>query len=114
MVSSLDLWHRYRMSNFLKYLHPLLILAATGIAWAGDWYPVEVDVREPPFNTEHQLVQKSYTPLNEADKRWNICVSIPHLKDAYWLAVNYGFVDEARRMGVNLAIYPVQQKPNLI
>lgn len=93
------------MSTLLKYLHTLFILAATGISRAGDWYPVEIDVWEPPFNTRHQLVQKSYTPLNKAEKRWNICVSIPHLKDAYWLAVNYGLVDEARRMGINLAIY---------
>lgn len=74
-------------------------------AQAKDWYPVNVDVWDPPFNTERQRVQKSYIPLGQAEKRWNLCVSIPHLKDAYWLAVNYGLVDEARRLGVNLAIF---------
>ena len=77
----------------------------SGAAQARDWYPVEVDVWEPPFNTQRQRVQKSYVPLQKAEKRWNLCVSIPHLKDAYWLAVNFGLVDEARRLGVNLAIY---------
>jgi len=72
---------------------------------AGQWYPVEVDVWDPPFNAERQRSQQSYVPLEKAEKRWNICVSIPHLKDAYWLAVNFGLVDEARRMDVNLAIY---------
>lgn len=72
---------------------------------AGQWYPVTVDVWDPPFNTERQRSQQSYVPLEKAEKRWNICVSIPHLKDAYWLAVNFGLVDEARRMEVNLAIY---------
>ena len=72
---------------------------------AGQWYPLEVDVWDPPFNTERRRSQQSYVPLEKAEKRWNICVSIPHLKDAYWLAVNFGLVDEARRLGVNLAIY---------
>lgn len=76
-----------------------------GAAQARDWYPVEVDVWEPPFNTQRQRVQRSYVPLQKAERRWNLCVSIPHLKDAYWLAVNFGLVDEARRLGVNLAIY---------
>jgi protein TorT len=78
---------------------------APGAAQARDWYPLEVDVWEPPFNTERHRVQKSYVPLEKAERRWNLCVSIPHLKDAYWLAVNFGLVDEARRLGVNLAIY---------
>ncbi|MBF0280917.1 MAG: TMAO reductase system periplasmic protein TorT [SAR324 cluster bacterium] len=69
------------------------------------WYPINVDVWDPPFNTERKRVQKSYVPLEKAAKPWKICVSIPHLKDAYWLAVNYGLVDEARRMGVSLDIY---------
>lgn len=83
----------------------LLGIAVIVNAHAANWYPIEVDVWEPPFNTERQRVQKPYIPLDKASKRWNLCVSIPHLKDAYWLAVNYGLVDEARRLGVNLAIY---------
>ncbi len=91
-----------------------LALWVTAVILAGDvaatalgkaWYPVDVDVWDPPFNTERQRVQKSYVPLDKAEKRWNLCVSIPHLKDAYWQAVNFGLVDEARRMGINLAIF---------
>ena len=90
-------------------LFMLLLIALVGFlpdaARARDWYPVEVDVWDPPYNTERQRLQKSYVPLEQAARRWNICVSIPHLKDAYWLAVNFGLVEEARRLGVNLAIY---------
>ena len=90
-------------------LFMLLLIAMVGFlpgaAEARDWYPLEVDVWDPPFNTDRQRVQKSYVPLEKAERRWNLCVSIPHLKDAYWLAVNFGLVDEARRLGVNLAIY---------
>lgn len=92
-----------RLASLLSLLVLAVCLSAS--VCAKDWYPVDVDVWEPAFNTERQRVQKSYMPLEKANKRWNICVSIPHLKDAYWLAVNYGLVDEARRLGVNLAIF---------
>jgi protein TorT len=46
-----------------------------------------------------------YTPLDKAQKKWRIRVFIPHLKDAYWLGVNYGLIDEARRLGIRLSIF---------
>jgi protein TorT len=69
------------------------------------WYPVEVDVWAPPFNDQRQREQKVYTPLEKAQKKWRIRVFIPHLKDAYWLGVNYGLIDEARRLGISISIY---------
>ena len=92
------------MKHLLSLAVLLLILGPTTVV-AKEWYPLEVDVWDPPFNAERQRTQQSYTPLTRASRRWNLCVSIPHLKDAYWLAVNFGLVDEARRLGVNLAIH---------
>ena len=69
------------------------------------WYPVEVDVWDPPFNDQRQREQKLYTPLERAQKKWRIRVFIPHLKDDYWLGVNYGLIDEARRLGIGLSIF---------
>ena len=69
------------------------------------WYPLEVDVWQPPFNNTRQRVQKQYIPLEKAEKLWRINVFIPHLKDAYWLGVNYGLIDEARRLGVNVSLH---------
>ena len=31
-----------------------------------------------------------------------ICALYPHLKDSYWLSVNYGMVSEAEKQGVTL------------
>jgi protein TorT len=45
-----------------------------------------------------------YTPLPKADKPFEICVSFPHMKDAYWLAVDYGVADEAKRQGVKMQL----------
>ncbi|MGD1973624.1 MAG: TMAO reductase system periplasmic protein TorT [Desulfobacterales bacterium] len=69
------------------------------------WYPVEVDVWNPPFNDQRQREQKLYTPLAKAQKKWRIRVFIPHLKDDYWLGVNYGLIHEARRLEVSLSIF---------
>lgn len=69
------------------------------------WYPAEVDVWEPPFKDAAQRTHQSYVPLEKAHRKWRIYVYIPHLKDAYWLGVNYGLIDEARRLGVSLSIY---------
>ncbi len=85
--------------TFFLVLAPSMVLAEKA------WYPLEVDVWNPPFNDERQHDQKMYTPLDRAQKKWRIRVFIPHLKDAYWLGVNYGLIDEARRLGISLSIY---------
>ena len=56
------------------------------------WYPMAIDVWSPPFNAEHQHAVQQYTPPSKASRPWRICASIPHLKDDYWLGVNFGLV----------------------
>ncbi len=46
----------------------------------------------------------TYAPLEKAEKAWDICVSFPHMKDAYWLGVDYGVADEAKRLGVKMKL----------
>jgi protein TorT len=77
------------------------------------WYPVDVDVWEPAFNTERARRTASYVPLEHATEPWRICVSIPHLKDEYWTAVNFGLIDEARRLGVRMQLYEAGGYGNL-
>jgi periplasmic protein TorT len=64
-----------------------------------------VDVWEPPFNQQRQHVRRQYVPLAHASKQWQLCASIPHLKDDYWLAVNSALIQEARRLGVRLNLF---------
>jgi protein TorT len=40
-------------------------------------------------------------------------VSIPHLKDDYWIGVNFGLIDEARRLGVGLQLFEAGGYGNL-
>jgi protein TorT len=83
------------------------LLAATSASALSrePWNPVTVDVWEPAFNDERLRVEKTYEPLSQATESWRLCVLIPHLKDAYWLAVNFAVVDEARRLGVHFALF---------
>jgi protein TorT len=85
--------------TFFIVIAPAIVLAEKA------WYPLDVEVWNPPFNDQRQRDQKLYTPLNRAQQKWRVRVFIPHLKDAYWLGVNYGLIDEARRLGIRLAIY---------
>lgn len=66
------------------------------------WFPYAAEEVTPAFSAEGDVNAVTYDALASAEKAWNICVSFPHMKDAYWLGVDYGVVDEAKRLGVNL------------
>jgi len=94
-----------RGGRVLCFLAVMVAITVSPVQAEKPWYPVEVDVWNPPFNDTRQREQKRYTPLESAQKKWRIQVFIPHLKDDYWLGVNYGLINEARRLGVSLSIF---------
>jgi len=57
-------------------------------------------------------VPLEYQPLSHAQRKWHLCILYPHLKDDYWLSVNYGMVEEARRLGVSFALNEAGGYPN--
>lgn len=52
-------------------------------------------------------------PVSQITKTWKICVSFPHLKDPYWLAVNYGAVQESKRDHVKMKLVEAGGYTNL-
>jgi len=46
-----------------------------------------------------------YVPLQQAEKPWRICALYPHLQDSYWVALNYGVIEEAKRLGVKVSVF---------
>ena len=82
----------------------LSLSAASGAGAAEAWYPIEVDVWTPAFNTDLKRRTGTYVALEKAARPWRLCASIPHLKDPYWGAVNYALIDEAKRLGVGLRL----------
>ena len=87
-------------------------LAATA-AQADEWYPFKVEVWDPPFNMESPRSEIEYAALEKASKKWDICVSFPHMKDAYWMAVDYGVVAESERLGVKMQLVEAGGYTNL-
>ncbi|WP_432757298.1 TMAO reductase system periplasmic protein TorT [Consotaella aegiceratis] len=69
---------------------------------AGTWYPYDATETTPAFSADGKTSDVVYTPLEKAEKPWNICVSFPHMKDAYWLGVDYGVAEEAKELGVKM------------
>ena len=63
------------------------LLALSGLAQAANWYPYRAEVTQPPFAADGKVSMVEYVPLAKASKKWKICVSFPHMKDAYWLGV---------------------------
>jgi len=82
----------------------LVLEPAVGRA-AYDGKPIPVDVWEPASNSERQRVRSNYVPLAHAIKPWHVCAAIPHLKDDYWMAVNFALIQEATRLGVRLDVF---------
>jgi periplasmic protein TorT len=77
------------------------------------WYPFPVEEHNPPFDMLSPVTKVMYEPLKKADKKWNICVSFPHMKDAYWLAVDYGVAEEAKELGVTMHLVEAGGYTNL-
>jgi protein TorT len=87
-------------------------LVTTNVLAAEKWsYPVEV--WDPPFDMASPRTTVDYEPLDQAAEKWDLCVSFPHMKDAYWMAVDYGVVDEAQRQGVRLQLVEAGGYTNL-
>lgn len=92
-----------QVQNLVIALSVAAIIPLTAYA-KDNWSSYEAESITPAFATDGKANTITYTALEAAEKAWNICVSFPHMKDAYWLGVNYGVVDEAKRLGVNLNV----------
>ena len=78
----------------------LIGLAAAQSATAADRWPFKVvDVSSGTA----KVVE--YQPLKKAAKKWHICILFPHMKDSYWVGVNYGIMDQAKAMGVKATLF---------
>jgi len=81
-----------------------LVMGLTGTANADSWYPYPAQKIEPAFASDGKPADVQYTPLQKAEQPWKICVSFPHMKDAYWLGVDYGVVEQAKDLGIKVNV----------
>jgi len=88
----------------------MLAFGGLSAAQAQDWWPIEVfdlgDLTADEFDALETLPETvNYVPLEKASQKWHICVLFPHMKDSYWVSVNYGVMDEARRLGIKATLF---------
>lgn len=76
----------------------IAVVASSG--QAAEWYPLKVR----STSEEGKATLVDYTPLAKASKDWSICVSFPHMKDPFFLAADYGVIEEAKRLGVRVQV----------
>jgi protein TorT len=81
---------------------------ATAAENAQKWWPVKIY----DFDSGSKKVVE-YSPLQKAAKLWNVCVLFPHMKDTFWVAVDYGVVEQAKQEGVNMTLYQAGGYENL-
>ena len=87
-----------------------LILAQAAPCAAETWM---LESRAAPYDDRRPSPVVSYEPLERARQPWRLCASYPHLKDSYWLSVNFGMVEHASRLGISLEIVEAGGYPNL-
>lgn len=103
--------------TFTRKILTASIAIGASLVWqsasAANWFPYKAEATEPAFAADGKKVMMDYTPLTKASKKWDICVSFPHMKDAYWLGVDYGVVEESKRLGVKLNLVDAGGYTNL-
>ncbi|OIQ50633.1 Periplasmic protein TorT precursor [Pseudodesulfovibrio hydrargyri] len=93
----------------------LLAAAAPALGASKDpaWWPIQVKSwygiydpgRKEPGHAAVSLNRpklEEWVPPRAPSGRYTVAVCVPHLKDPYWIAVNYGIIAEARRLGVGV------------
>mgnify|MGYP003582472334 CR=1 FL=1 len=81
-------WHASVRAAFVAAWAAFALLAGPAL-WAG----------QPAMAAE---AAGAYAPTQPATRRWVLCAVVPHIKDAYWLGVNHGMAEEAKRLGVEV------------
>jgi protein TorT len=84
-------------------------------------YPIEVFVvrNSPPGapiqvkREKGDLTYEKFQLSEPATKPWHLGVLFPHIKDPWWIASNYGLMEEAKRMGVQVTLFEAGGYVNL-
>jgi len=88
-----------------------VLTASVSAASADDWWPFSIAAAKGGDLGKVETLD--YVPLEKAEKPWNLCVLFPHLQDSYWLSVNYGIAEEAKRLGVKFTLLQAGGYSNL-
>ncbi len=116
-----------RLNRLFCFAMPLLFVSfftvTIGFSFAGfavassdqQWWPIPVKSYYGKYDVAKKSPGKACTSLKGPKlEEWNaplkanfpylIGVLVPHVKDSYWVAVNYGIIQEARRLGLGVKL----------
>lgn len=99
--------------NYFRFPRILLLISLALAIFAARAETWRLETWSTPFDYSSDSRIIDYQPTTAASREWHLCISYPHLKDAYWLNVNYGMVQEARRLGVAFTLVEAGGYPNL-
>ncbi|WP_299787077.1 TMAO reductase system periplasmic protein TorT [uncultured Shewanella sp.] len=92
-----------QINSLIFCLVPLLITTNAYSTPASTTWSLE---QRTPYNVKIQQARAlDYHPLKKTIKPWKICALVPHLKDAYWIGIDYGLVQQAKRLNVTLELF---------
>ncbi|SEO22095.1 monosaccharide ABC transporter substrate-binding protein, CUT2 family [Paracoccus alcaliphilus] len=97
------------MNTLTGLLRAIALILAASPAMAEEWL---LEKHSQPFDDSSPTETITYRPVDHASRPLRFCVLYPHLKDAYWLSVNYGMVEEAHRLGVGFELFEAGGYPN--
>lgn len=84
-------------------------LSLSGAALASEWFPLQVTTT----GANGAATEAKYEGVQGAKLPWKICAAYPHLKDSFWLGANYGMVEEAKRLKLQLQVMDAGGYPQL-
>ncbi|SUB83584.1 TMAO reductase system periplasmic protein TorT [Pragia fontium] len=88
------------MRNLIRLLGITLLFT---VCYANS-FSNRINVWSPPFSYSTPPEEQSYRSVT-AKQAWRLCALYPHLKDSYWLSVNYGMVEQARLSNIELQVF---------
>ena len=75
--------------------------------------PLNLVSWQPSFDYGGMAHPVDYQVIEKASQPWQLCITFPHLKDPYWLSVNYGMVEEVKRLGIGMTLLEAGGYPQL-
>lgn len=92
-----------KINSLIICLLPLFITINVHSAPSSSSWSLE---QRTPYNVKVQQASAlDYHPLKNTIKPWKICALVPHLKDAYWIGIDYGLVQHANALNIKLELF---------
>jgi len=99
-----------RFISTLVGLAGLAALGALSAEAADDSWTFDILARDGGVPKQ---IKWTNVPKDQITKPWNICVLFPHMKNVYWVAGNYGMVQEAQRDHISMQLFEAGGYQNL-